>query len=236
MWALFIGRFYDNVLHQHYALQISLAPNKSIHVKDFYNNQRSYSQCFINSSIPHQFQSSEICLIILINPLSCIGHHLFNKYSKLEIVNLHEDFNNLSVFFSAYISGELTFQNFVDEVTLSLKQFERRLEHDDYLLDDRIYTAIQYLEKHFDRTVSLEEIAVFCHLSPSRFLHLFKEKTALNFRRYQLWNKLVKSLPYLKEHSITETAYQFGFSDSPHYTRTFKETFGLLPKFLKMIN
>jgi AraC-like DNA-binding protein len=70
-----------------------------------------------------------------------------------------------------------------------------------------------------------------CHLSPTRFLHLFKEKTNLNFRRYQLWNKVVKSLPYLIKNSITETAYTFGFSDSSHYTRTFIETFGVTPKF-----
>ncbi|WP_409050310.1 helix-turn-helix domain-containing protein [Sphingobacterium sp. 2149] len=83
--------------------------------------------------------------------------------------------------------------------------------------------------------VSLKEIANICFLSETRFLHLFKEKTNLNFRRYQLWNKLIKSLPYLKEHSITDTAYQFGFTDSSHYSRTFKETFGLTPKFLSSL-
>ncbi|OXB08601.1 hypothetical protein B0A81_09860 [Flavobacterium plurextorum] len=233
MWALFIGKFCDNVMHQHYALQISFASNESISIRDADNNQNTYTQCFINSNICHQFHSSEICLIILINPLSTIGHKLFRKYSQKLIVNLQEDFKDLSVFFKAYLNRQLAFEDFINHVSLSLKQFECRSEHD--LLDDRIYGTLQYVEQHFDRIISLEEIAEFCNLSKSRFLHLFKENTGLNFRRYQLWIRLIKSLPYLKEHTITQTAHQFGFTDSPHYTRTFKETFGLLPKFFKMI-
>lgn len=80
----------------------------------------------------------------------------------------------------------------------------------------------------------LPTIAEYCHLSPTRFLHLFKERTNLSFRRYQLWNKLVKSLPYLEKNSVTDTAYAFGFSDNSHYTRTFIETFGVTPKFLSL--
>lgn len=88
------------------------------------------------------------------------------------------------------------------------------------------------MDANFEKVLSLEEVAEKCFLSPTRFLHLFKEKTNLTFRRYQLWNKLIQSLPFLVKHSITETAHSFGFSDSSHYIRTFKETFGVTPKFL----
>ncbi|NVK52191.1 MAG: AraC family transcriptional regulator [Flavobacteriaceae bacterium] len=40
------------------------------------------------------------------------------------------------------------------------------------------------------------------------------------------------SLKRKRKNWITETAHTFGFSDSSHYTRTFKETFGVTPKFL----
>jgi AraC-like DNA-binding protein len=42
----------------------------------------------------------------------------------------------------------------------------------------------------------------------------------------------VKSLPHLTKNSITDTAYTFGFTDSSHYAKTFKETFGVNPKFM----
>ncbi len=105
-------------------------------------------------------------------------------------------------------------------------------EAENHFEDDRIYKAIKFIEKHQERIISLAEIAKVCFLSESRFLHLFKEKTGIQYRRYQLWNKLIKSLPYLKNHSITETAHRFGFADSSHYSRTFKETFGFTPKFI----
>jgi AraC-like DNA-binding protein len=102
---------------------------------------------------------------------------------------------------------------------------------DNHLQDNRIIKAFEFIGNNFEKVLSLEEVADYCSLSSTRFLHLFKEKTNLNFRRYQLWNKLVKSLPYLTKNSIADTAYTFGFSDSSHYTRTFIETFGVTPKF-----
>lgn len=228
MWGLFTGRFDDNVLHKHYALQISMASRGSFEITDENHKQTSYETCFINSNVQHRFKSEEACLILLINPISRIGHQLYHKYNNAKIICLEEDLKELHGIFRDYAGSNLTFADLV-------KSTRKYLEHytcTDYLADKRIYNAIQYLEQNFDRIVSLEEISGFSCLSETRFLHLFKEKTNLNFRRYQLWNKLIKSLPYLQTHSITETAHECGFSDSSHYSRTFKETFGLSPKFL----
>ena len=118
------------------------------------------------------------------------------------------------------------------DIHLLFNQMTDFYQKDYYVEDDRILNAIEYLDENFDKVVSLEEIASISFLSKSRFLHLFKEKTNINFRRYQLWNKIVKSLPLLAQNSITTTAHQSGFTDSSHYTRTFKETFGITPKFI----
>lgn len=235
MWALFTGNFNDNVMHRHYALQISITSKGSLKITDANHNDTSYNQCFINSNVLHQFQSNEICLIILINPLSELGHQLFKKYSCNKIVDPDKDLDQLVVFLSDYLKENCSFYELTEHVKKYLEQLKCACESENHFSDERIYHAIQYLDQHFERIVPLEEIAAFCHLSSTRFLHLFKEKTHLNFRRYQLWNKLIKSIPYLKEHTITETAHQFGFTDSSHYTRTFKETFGLSPKILKLL-
>lgn len=235
MWALFIGQFNDNVMHRHYALQISITVNGYFMVTDAANYDKSYTQCFINSNVPHQFRSNETCLIILINPLSTLGHQLFKKYNHNEIINPGEDLHQLSIFLSDYLKQNCNFHELIDNIKKYLEQLKCTCESENHFSDERIYRTIQYLEQHFDRIISLEEMSKFCHLSQTRFLHLFKEKTNLNFRRYQLWNKLIKSLPYIKTQSITETAHQFGFTDSSHYTRTFKETFGLSPKILKLL-
>ena len=129
-------------------------------------------------------------------------------------------------------ANEIDFKIFCLSVAKMLNQYKCDCEVKNHPKDDRIVRVLDFIETNFDKVYSVEEIAELCYLSPSRFLHLFKEKTGLNFRRYQLWNKTVKSLPYLVANSITDTAHTFGFTDSSHYTRTFKETFGVNPKFM----
>lgn len=230
-WGVFVGQLNDNKLHKHYALQISVASESSLLITDATGTENTYVSSWINSNVPHRFYCEKPTLIVLINPASMIGHHLLNDYGTTEITCLKKELNNtLHQAFDDYLLSQDAFTVFVRRLKSYLQGYQCDCESAIHFGDDRIYKSVQYLEDNFDRVVSLEEIADVCHLSQTRFLHLFKEKTRLNFRRYQLWNRLVKSLSYLKEHSITETAHQFGFTDSSHYTRTFTETFGLSPK------
>jgi len=76
----------------------------------------------------------------------------------------------------------------------------------------------------------LGEVAGHCSLSPSRFQHVFKETTGQSFRRAQLWTKMSHALPHLGKQSLTSLAHQFGFADSAHFSRTFRENFGFSPR------
>ena len=187
---------------------------------------------FLNSKVEHKLICDTNQLTILINPLSAIGHQLYLKYGKSSHSILKDYLSDeLIDVLNKIESREITFENLCILISQILTKYKCNCELDNHLQDDRIIKAFELIDKNFEKVLSLEEVAEHCHLSPTRFLHLFKEKTNLNFRRYQLWNKVVKSLPYLIKNSITETAYTFGFSDSSHYTRTFIETFGVTPKF-----
>ncbi|MFD2556700.1 helix-turn-helix domain-containing protein [Sphingobacterium tabacisoli] len=236
MMGIFVGKLNDNALHKHYAMQISIAANGKLDIADNQNNHNHYSTCFINSNVEHQFTCNEMSLIILINPISSIGHQLYIRNKAIDIAELNEDLMPIREMFVDYLEKKSDFGQLTGNVGNHLRNYTCKCEVGNHVEDDRIYKAIQYLEQNFDRIVSLKEISSTCFLSETRFLHLFKDKTKLNFRRYQLWNKLVKSLPYLKTHSITETAHRFGFTDSSHYSRTFKETFGVKTRFLSSLN
>ena len=84
--------------------------------------------------------------------------------------------------------------------------------------------ALAYPELPLDRAA--EGAGVF--LSPSRLRHLFVEQTGLAFKTYMLWQRLVRALEaYAAGQSLTEAAHLAGFSDSAHFSRVFKRTFGL---------
>ncbi len=231
-FGLFLGQLTNNKFHKHYAFQISVTSKSNFTLSLKNHSDYIGKAFFLNSKVEHKLICDTNQLSILINPLSAIGHQLFLEYGKSSHTDLNDNLSEELIFLlKKFESLEISFEKLCDLTSQVLTKFKCNCELDNHLLDDRIIKAFEFIDKHFENVLSLEEVAEHCYLSPTRFLHLFKEKTNLNFRRYQLWNKLVKSLPYLMKNSITDTANTFGFSDSSHYTRTFIETFGVTPKF-----
>ncbi|WP_428742177.1 helix-turn-helix domain-containing protein [Tenacibaculum sp.] len=236
-FGLFVGDLTTNEFHKHYALQISVSekPNMNLASKD--GTEKSGDSFFVSSRVEHKLLSPKTQLTILINPLSSLGHQLYINYGELNVSILETGFKNKLVsILSKFNTSEINFKELCTLVTDTLNEYQCSCKIENHSNDDRIIKALEFFDDNFEKVYSLEEIAEICCLSPSRFLHLFKEKTGLNFRRYQLWNKMIKSLPFLSVNSITDTAHMFGFTDSSHYTRTFKETFGLTPKFMVQKN
>jgi AraC-like DNA-binding protein len=232
-FGIFTGKLKDNIYHKHYALQISVSveSNMAITLKD--ENEILGKSLFINSKIEHKLISKSNQLTILINPLSSIGHQFHLQFGKSNFKLLNENLSDkLIETLNKFETSEIDFEKLCELISQVLSEYQCTCESENHLDEQRIINAIKYMDANFEKVLSLEEVAEKCFLSPTRFSHLFKEKTNLTFRRYQLWNKLIKSLPFLVKNSITETAYTFGFSDNSHYTRTFKETFGVTPKFL----
>jgi len=96
MWGLFIGQLNDNVLHQHYALQICIASKENFALTDENGKQEFYASCFINSNVKHRFNSNETSLILLLNPISSIGHQLHKNYYHEQITKLNSNLEQLN--------------------------------------------------------------------------------------------------------------------------------------------
>jgi AraC family transcriptional regulator len=96
------------------------------------------------------------------------------------------------------------------------------------LPDPRIQRIIDFAASHLEEPLSLAGASAGVHLSPSRLRHLFVEQTGLAFKTYLLWLRLVRAVTvYSEGRSLTEAAHAAGFSDSAHFSRIFKRTFGL---------
>jgi len=97
-------------------------------------------------------------------------------------------------------------------------------------MDSRIVKCIQYIKQSDLEKIYIDQIAELVYLSSSRLSHLFKEETGLTVRQFVLHRKLVKSLQAIYEqHNFTESSFKGGFSDQPHFTKTFKKAFGIKP-------
>lgn len=232
-WGFFLGRFEDNISHKHAAVQISISLNSKIILSTKKGTATKFNNCLIKSNIGHQLSCNSPHLILLFYPTSSIGHFL-SQYSADEIIEFdHTILRKIKKTSLEFLKGKIVFERYVIEIKDLLKTLSCNCESGNHYKDERIKTAIQYLEANFDRVISLNEIAQKCFLSESRFLHIFKENTGITYRKVQQWNKVSKSFAMLKNQSLTKTAHQFGFTDSAHYSKVFKETFGFSPKLIQ---
>jgi AraC-like DNA-binding protein len=70
-------------------------------------------------------------------------------------------------------------------------------------------------------------------LSPSRLAHLFAEQVGVPIRRYRLWRAIREAIRLcLSGASLTEAAHATGFSDSAHFSNSFRDLFGMTPSLL----
>lgn len=232
-WGFSIGQFEDNLPHKHYAIQINISLNSEVILTKRNNEISKLKNFLIKSNVTHQLTCKTEHLLLLFYPTSSIGHY-FNQLSDNDITEFkHPILKQLKKCSIDFLNGKMDFKNVVSEISSLLESFTCKSEIENHYKDDRIKNAIKYLEANFDRVIPLKEIAEIHFLSESRFLHLFKENTGISFRKVQQWNKVSKSFSMLRKQNLTDTAHQFGFTDSSHYSKVFKETFGFSPKLIQ---
>lgn len=97
-------------------------------------------------------------------------------------------------------------------------------------LDPRIETIIERIKESVDDNVSVEALAAEVNLSAPRLIQIFKQQTGVPIRRYRQWHRLYTTAVTMgKGVTLTEAALHAGFSDSAHFTNTFKSMLGMKP-------
>lgn len=103
------------------------------------------------------------------------------------------------------------------------------------IYSDRITEIIQYIDNNLFNALDLEELAGKCHLSVSRFKHLFKKETGIPPIEYINRKKVKKAQELIgkDELSIKDIAYDLGFSSPAYFSTVFKQYNGYPPTSLK---
>ena len=96
---------------------------------------------------------------------------------------------------------------------------------------DIIRTARKYIEDHFDKDISLDDVSRVVNISPYYFSKVFKEESGLNFIEY-LTNIRIEHAKKLLENSslsIKEICVSCGYTDPNYFSRSFKKNVGVTP-------
>ena len=96
----------------------------------------------------------------------------------------------------------------------------------------QIVKAIDYIRKHRNIKLTVQEIADKLHINRSYLSSLFKKETGRGISDYIREEKIKAAANMLKfsEYSYGDIAEYFGFASQSHFIKCFREQTGLSPK------
>ena len=140
--------------------------------------------------------------------------------------DLTEEFNHQDEYSEAMLSGLIHRLM----VTIS-RAFPASFTEVTTGIQTTIFSARQYIEKHFQEPLKVGDIASHFFLSQSYLTHCFKEYTGYTPMQYLTLTRLSysKSLLLGTNLSINEIALRSGFGDINNFIRAFKKQYRLTP-------
>jgi AraC-like DNA-binding protein len=98
-------------------------------------------------------------------------------------------------------------------------------------IDPRIRRAAAQLNDFSGSKMTAADCAASVNLSPSRFLHLFKEQTGVSFRAFRAWKRARHLLHFVNEDiNLAHLAQDIGYPDSTHFSHSIRRFYGLKPR------
>lgn len=97
---------------------------------------------------------------------------------------------------------------------------------------EQIQETIEFIENHLSSEISIDSLAKRAALSPFYYQRLFSRLVKKPVAEYIKLRRMAKATDTLlqKERRILDIALDLGFSSHEHFTRTFKDTFGMTPE------
>lgn len=91
--------------------------------------------------------------------------------------------------------------------------------------------ATAFINEHYRDPISVHDISVHAHTSPWHLCRLFQRQIGTTLHQYVLNLRLREALDTLarSDASITDIAYDLGFSSHSHFTDKFRRQFGMTP-------
>lgn len=229
--ALFLGNAADTSLHESPAIKICVALGE-----DFYlrfgdgEDPQPYASAIIAPGQLHAIdgRQREMAMLVLV-PEAELAEPLNPLFMTNGVIALSRSVNAQlkKLFDNKTISYQTVCFQMMEIISADIG-FSGESS-----IDPRVAKSIASIRSGRESGVSVKEIAAGADLSESRFSHLFTENVRVPVRRYLLWLRLREAIHLLARGvSLTDSAYDAGFADSAHLTRTFRAMLGITPSAL----
>ncbi len=125
----------------------------------------------------------------------------------------------------------IAFSKFIEVLDICCKCYPGQKELGDaQSLPPIISKTLSKIHESFPDFIGLEALAEYCGCSVTYLTQTFRKYTGKTIYNYLTESRLERARLLLKNgHSVTEAAYQSGFSDTSRFILQFKKNFGITP-------
>ena len=208
-WATWQGELGDGDFHRHFAAQ-AIFSDRPVRVFDAHGRHVEALCVLVDPLARHKIEAGGEALLLYIEPGRHVGPEAeellrpVRRASSFAILDSAEG----GQFWAPWLASPPTVEN---------------------ALDPRLISALERVESWLPLgSVPLQAAAGASGLSTERFRHVFAEQIGVPYKRYVLWRRLrLAAVGLAAGHDVTTAAHGAGFSDSAHFARTLKSTFGI---------
>lgn len=214
--GIFLGHAGSHDWHSHMAHQITVSLNGGLTVKCPSSSVTARAIC-IRAGVAHQIEADEVLSIYL---------DVLSDEARALPDNIGEGITPIEMGDTAPLRKLLSS---ADPSAHQIREMVRRVLNmtTPPESDPRLQSVLAALKEPIN---GRQALAKRVHLSPTRFSHWFVEQTGLPLRSYRKWSRLVVALQHIAGGAnLTAAAHAAGFADAAHFSRTFRELFGLDP-------
>lgn len=239
--------------HPEYELTLITRGDGKRLVGDSYESYTSGDLVLLGSELPHTWTSDPIKNKKVSAVVVQFPHDFIKRFAGLEEFKSIEALlaaAGRGLFFPdcASLRAELEIlpaRQGIEKITALINILQRLTSHKHHKLSSEYFQAVkgeetesrvnkvcQYIQKHSDEPLSLDQAAALIHLSRSAFSKFFKRATGKTFSDYVNDIRIGKACRLLTEtdKAINEISYATGFDSLTYFNRVFLKKKGVTPR------
>jgi AraC family transcriptional regulator len=216
--------------HKHHAVQISVALMQPFRMRLANGSWQEYGCVIIRPDVEHEFDSGSVAVANMFLDVESADYQVLlqteGDIQDARSVDVPQELlQSLRLFQDRQTAMDAAPElcTHIIEALLGRRLLRKKI-------DARISQVLDMIAREPAEKIQVERLANAVALSSSRLAHLFAEQVGVPIRRYRIWKAIREAIRLcLSGASLTEAAHTAGFTDSAHFSNTFRDLFGMMP-------